>query len=112
MSVQQGTPADKKWRERRRGVRLNSSVQVEIVWRDSLGAETRQSAQTCMVSPYGCLVVLRENLVLDQPVQLTNRANSQTAQAVVVWKGRERSEGWELGIELLKPEMDFWGMDL
>jgi hypothetical protein len=83
-----------------------------MAWRDSLGAEQRRNAHTCIVSPYGCLVVLRENLGLDQPLQLTNLANSQTAQAIVVWKGREGAEGWELGIELLQPEMGFWGLDL
>lgn len=112
MPVQQGTPTDKRFRERRRGVRLNSTVQIEIAWRDALGAEQRRSTHTCMVSPYGCLVVLPENLVMDQPIQLTNLANSQTSPAIVVWKGRERAEGWELGIELTKPEMDFWGLDL
>ena len=43
---------------------------------------------------------------------LTNRNNQQTCSAIVVWSGKQRAEGWELGIELLDPAMDFWGMDL
>jgi hypothetical protein len=30
----------------------------------------------------------------------------------VVWKGGGRSDGWEYGIELISPEMDFWGLEL
>lgn len=112
MSFREEVPADNKWRERRRGVRVNSSVGVKIAWHDPEGNEGHREALTRMVSPHGCLVVLPENLALDQPIQLTNLANSQSAHAVVVWKGRERVEGWELGIELVNPETDFWGLDL
>ena len=112
MPIDQVTPPEKKWRERRRGVRVNSRVGVNIAWRDAEGKEHQRDALTRMVSPYGCLVVLPENLALDQPLQLTNLANAQAAHAVVVWKGRERVDGWELGIELVNPETDFWGLDL
>jgi len=112
MSFHEVIPPEKKWRERRRGVRVNSRVGVEIVWHDPEGKECRREAITRMVSPYGCLVVLPENLALEQPVQLTNFANSQSAQAMVVWKGPERVEGWELGIALMNTETDFWGLDL
>jgi len=29
-----------------------------------------------------------------------------------VWKGNPRPEGWEYGIELVGPDMDFWGLEL
>jgi len=36
----------------------------------------------------------------------------QTNPAVIVWRGNERAEGWELGIELINPQMGFWGVEL
>jgi hypothetical protein len=58
------------------------------------------------------LVVLRQCLDVDQQIRVTNLMNRQSNLAVVVWRGSERTEGWELGIELIDPEMNFWGLDL
>lgn len=109
------TPADTppaKFRERRRGVRLNSRVPVRIEWNQTDGAATQHEAHTRVISPYGCLVVLPQDLSLDQGVQLINLVTSQSLPALVVWKGKPRAEGFELGIELQDPEMDFWGLEL
>lgn len=105
----QSWPANK---EKRRGVRLNSRVPVGVEWEDGAGAKFRKQACTCVVGSYGCLVVLPENLPLEQRVRVVNLANEQTLVGIVVWKGSMRSEGWELGIELAQPPMDFWGLEL
>jgi hypothetical protein len=57
-------------------------------------------------------VVLPQNLEVDQRIQVTNLVSSRASPAVIVWRGHERAEGWELGIELIDPEMGFWGLDL
>ena len=98
-------------REKRRGVRVNSRVPVVIEW-DLGGTLQRGEAHTRIVGHYGCLVVLPQGLDVDQRVQVTNLVSRQSNPAVVVWRGNERSEGWELGIELINPEMNFWGLDL
>jgi hypothetical protein len=97
--------------EKRRGVRLNSCVPVAVEW-DGGGEIRRGEAQTRVVGPYGCLVVLRQDLQVDQHIQIINLVSRQTNPAVIVWRGHERAEGWELGIELINPQMDFWGLDL
>jgi hypothetical protein len=97
--------------EKRRGVRMNSQVRVAVEW-DSGGGLRRGEAHTRVVSPYGCMVVLPQHLNVDQRIQVTNMLSSQSNPAVVVWRGSERAEGWELGIELINPEMNFWGLDL
>ena len=97
--------------ERRRGARVNSRVPVAIEW-DLGGTLRREEAQTRVVGPYGCLVVLRQCLDVDQQIRVTNLVSRQSNSAVVVWRGSERTEGWELGIELMDPEMNFWGLDL
>ena len=104
--------AELKWCERRRGVRMNSRVRVAVEWQGADGKEVRQETVTCMVSPYGCLVVLGHNLPLEQQVRVTNLERRENVPAMVVWKGNERAEGWEHGIELKNPEVDFWGLEL
>lgn len=100
-----------KYRERRRGVRVNSRVPVAIEW-SRQGAFIRQEAHTRVIGPYGCLVVLPDDLHIEERIRLTNLMNQNKLDAVVVWKGNRRPEGWELGIELQNPPMDFWGLEL
>jgi len=98
-------------REKRRGVRVNSRVPIMVEW-DTCGETRCGEAQTRVVGPYGCLVVLPQNLEIDQRIHVTNLVSRQANPAVIVWRGNERAEGWELGIELINPEMGFWGLDL
>ncbi|MGD0907028.1 MAG: hypothetical protein ABSA96_05575 [Candidatus Acidiferrales bacterium] len=98
-------------RNKRRGVRVNSRVPVAVEWNSS-GERRRGEAQTRVVGPYGCLVVLPQNLDVQQQVHLTNLVNKLSNPARIVWRGNEGAEGWELGIELIDPEMGFWGLEL
>jgi hypothetical protein len=101
-----------KYREKRRGRRMNSRVQIRLEW-DSEGGE-RRSLETCtrIVNPYGCMVVLTDSLELEQRVAVKNLATEASNAAVVVWKGDQQPEGWEYGVELIAPDMDFWGLEL
>ncbi|MCL6481765.1 MAG: PilZ domain-containing protein [Firmicutes bacterium] len=103
---------DGGYRQRRRGVRVNSRVPVAVEWTQPDGTAQRQQAYTCVIGPYGCLIVLPQELKLEQRIQITNLINQNKVDAVVVWKGNHRPEGWELGIELQNPQMDFWGLEL
>jgi len=98
-------------REKRRGVRVNSRVPIAVEW-NAGGELLRKEAQTRVVGPYGCMVVLPMNLEVSQTIQLTNMVSKQTNPARIVWRGLERAEGWELGIELINPQMGFWELDL
>lgn len=112
MGFRSETPSELKWRERRRGVRMNSRVPIVVEWNTAEGAAEREEAITRIVSPHGCLVVFRHDLPLDQRLRVTNLDRQATAEALVVWRGHERAEGHELGIELVNPEIDFWGLEL
>ncbi|HUC54543.1 MAG TPA: hypothetical protein VMR90_10875 [Candidatus Cybelea sp.] len=91
---------------------MNSRVPVRLAWDDESGKRISVEAHTRIVNPYGCMVVLTESLDLEQRVALTNLITQASNAAVVVWKGNERPDGWEYGVELVAPEMDFWGLDL
>lgn len=98
--------------DRRRGVRMNSRVPVALVWRDAAGSSLRDQAHTRIINPYGCLVVFPKDIPLEQEVEVINLASNQSNPGVVVWRGKARPEGYELGIELVDPSMEFWGIEL
>jgi hypothetical protein len=100
-----------RYSEKRRGNRMNSRVRVRAEW-EADGQTAYAEAFTRVVNPYGCMVILKSSLELNQRLSLTNLATGTSNASVVVWKGNPRPEGWEYGIELLAPEMDFWGMEL
>lgn len=101
-----------KYREKRRGRRMNSRVQVRLEWETGAGKCHAIETHTRIVNPYGCMVVLSDSLELEQRLALTNLATQASNAAVVVWKGNEQPEGWEYGVELVAPDMDFWGLEL
>ena len=98
--------------EKRRGHRMNSRVPVRLEWDVTSGKRETVEAHTRVINPYGCMVVLAQSLDLEHRLALTNLANGASNAAVVVWKGNPRPDGWEYGVELVAPEMDFWGMEL
>ena len=57
-----------------------------------------------MVSP--------RELDVQQRVRVTNLATQQRSEAVVVWKGMHRDDGWDLGVELVAADLDFWGVEI
>jgi hypothetical protein len=97
--------------DKRRGHRMNSRVPVRLEW-DASGKRQSVETHTRVVNPYGCMIVLSESLNLEHRIALTNLINGASNAAVIVWKGNPRPDGWEYGVELVSPEMDFWGMEL
>lgn len=96
---------------RRRGGRTNCSVPVELGWMSDAG-EKMTRANACVVNFCGCMLIAESDVPLNQQVILTNQATRRSVEAVVVWKGKQRREGWELGIELIGVDSDFWGIEL
>jgi hypothetical protein len=98
--------------EKRRGHRMNSRVPVRLEWDVTSGERQSVEAHTRVINPYGCMVVLAHSLDLEHRLALTNLTSGASNAAVIVWKGNARPDGWEYGVELVAPEMDFWGMEL
>lgn len=91
---------------------MNSRVPVAIEWNGSAGPLHSETGFTRVVNHYGCLLVSPKELELQQRVRVTNLATRQAADAVVVWKGVQRSDGWDMGVELVAADLDFWGVEL
>jgi len=97
--------------EKRRGVRLNSRVPIAVEW-DAEGHTQRGESKTRVIGPYGCMAVLPQELQVEQRISVINLVSSQASPGIIVWRGHQGAEGWELGIELINPQMGFWGIDL
>jgi len=104
--------AGAQYGDKRRGRRMNSRVPVRLEWDVSSGKRQSVEAFTRVVNPYGCMVVLSESLELEHRLALINLATDTRNAAVIVWKGNQQPEGWEYGVELVAPDMDFWGLEL
>jgi hypothetical protein len=91
---------------------MNSRVPIRLEWGEEASSRKSVEAITRTVNPYGCLVFLTEIFELDQRLALTNLATQTSNAAIVVWKGNQQPEGWEYGIELVAPDMEFWGIEL
>ena len=90
--------------------RVNSRVAVAVEW-NNLGKDLRAEGYTVDISPKGCLAVIPHGFDVGQSLRLVNLMNQISCEAVLVWRGHEGRTGWELGLELQDPNLDFWGLD-
>jgi hypothetical protein len=112
MALGEGLPRDIRTRSKRRGPRMNSRVPVTIEWNGRAGPLHFESGFTRVVNCYGCLLVSPKEIDVQQRLRVTNLATRRAANGVVVWKGGQRDDGWDLGVELVAADLDFWGVDL
>jgi hypothetical protein len=94
----------------RAGVRVNSRVRVAVEWAEA-GQTMRAEGYTMDISPKGCLAVVPQGFTVGQRLRLVNLVNKNVSEAVLIWRGHEGRSGWELGLELREPSLEFWGVD-
>lgn len=90
---------------------MNSRVPVMIEWNGTVGLLHFETGFTRVVNTYGCLLVSPKEIALREKLTLTNLATRQKTEGVVVWKGTQRPDGWDLGVELVSANLDFWGIE-
>ncbi len=107
-------PRDIRMRPRRRGPRMNSRVPVAIEWSGHAGPavysepgfhSSRQRKRLLTCEPEGTL-----NCSSVCGSRICPRGGQ--LKAVVVWKGVQRPDGWDMGIEIVTHNQDFWGVEL
>jgi hypothetical protein len=112
MASVENLPKDSRSRQRRRGPRMNSRVTVAIEWHRTAGFSDIEAGFTRVVTGHGCLLVSRTEPQLAQRLRVTNLSTRKSADGLVVWKGLKRSDGWDVGVELIATDCDFWGVEL
>ncbi len=100
----------KSMQHHRARARLNSRVPVAIEWTEG-GKPLRAEGYTIDVSAKGCLAVVPQDFAAGQRLRLINLTNQNSCEAVPVWCRDEGPKGWEVGLELQEPGLDFWGLD-
>src|SRR5277367_7625 len=95
----------------RSGIRVNSRAKVVVEWVER-GETHRVEGYTMDIGPKGCLAVVPQGFAVGQKMKLENSINGKRADAVLIWRGHEGRSGWELGLELVGAETDFWGVEL
>jgi len=95
-------------REPRRGVRFDSRQNRVIEWEDAQGQSHKIEGTTRVVGAFGCKLVLPHGLPLGQRISILDGARCSNSLGTIVWKGKERPEGCEMGVELVAPNMDVW----
>lgn len=91
-------------------LRVNSRVPIAIEWTEG-GQTLRAEGVTMDVSMKGCMAVVPQGFAVGQRLRVVNKVNSQTCEAVLIWRGHEGRTGWELGLELQSPPAEFWGVE-
>jgi hypothetical protein len=94
----------------RSGARVNSRVRLELQWSEA-GAVHTVDGYTVDISPKGCLAVAPQGFAVGQKLKLRNTSNHKEADAMLIWRGHEGRAGWELGLELVNPPAEFWGVE-
>ena len=105
-------PKDMRTRRKRRGPRMNSRVPLVLEWNLKIGASYSESGFTRVVNGHGCLLVTQTEPEIKQRLRVTNLLTNHSAEGLVVWKGLQRTDGWDVGIELQASDYDFWGVEL
>lgn len=110
MAPLQNPNLDSRVRHARSAGRVNSRVPVALEWTEE-GRTLRAEGLTVDISPKGCLAVVPQGFTVGQKLRIVNLTNQLACEAVLIWRGHEGRTGWELGIELQSPAVDFWGLD-
>jgi hypothetical protein len=93
-----------------RARRVNSRVNIAVEW--AVSQETKRAeGYTMDISPKGCLAIIPQALTVGQELRLVNLLSGVSCPALMIWRGHEVGKGWELGLELVNPPMDFWDLD-
>jgi len=101
---------DLRMKQLRAGKRVNSRVPVAVEWEEARARHTAEG-WTVDISPNGCLAVVPQGFAVGQKLDLVNLVNKNVAKAILIWRGHEGRTGWELGLELVDPPDDYWGLD-
>ncbi len=98
-------------RERRRGERVLIRIPIMLfgVTRDN--RHVPEEAETAVISRTGALLRAHSAFKPGSTVELTNGFSKQSDKFKVVWASETQKQGhFDLGVEMLTPRDDFWGI--
>ena len=94
--------------EKRRSSRVTLAVPIRVDGENIAGEKFIVSTITQVLSQYGCLVHLEEDVIIDQTLVLMNEHTRQSVQARIVSTRRHRNGHKYVGVEFISPSENFW----
>ena len=91
--------------------RINSRVNLAVEWRED-SRDLHAEGFSVDVSAQGCLAIVPQGFAVGQKLRVVNLLNNKMSDAVLIWRGHEGRQGWELGLQLVNPPEGFWGIEL
>jgi hypothetical protein len=98
------------WGPRRRGSRLTLDIGVEVYGKGSDGKIFLEHTRTRVVSAYGALVELSQEVLLDQAVVVICKRNRQEMRCRVVYREEAAPGAAHVGIAFETHAPRFWGV--
>jgi hypothetical protein len=98
----------------RQSDRINFRMPVEASWANGGGAETKQKAETMLVSRNGGVLRLKDKLFSGQELTIRRQGEGdhwKVARARVVAEIDQDGDGFLYAIAILDPRADFWDID-
>ena len=98
----------------RQSDRVSFRMPVEASWANGSGAETKQKAETMLVSRNGGVLRLKDKLFTGQELTIRRQREGdhwKTARARIVAEIDQDGDGYLYAIAILDPRADFWDID-
>ncbi len=87
---------------------MTLAVPIRIDGETVRGEKFILSTTTTVLSQFGCLINMEEEVMVDQTVVLMNEHTRQSAQARIVSTRRHRNGHKYVGVEFISPCENFW----
>ena len=94
--------------EKRRSSRVTLAVPIRVDGETISGDKFIVSTVTHVLSEFGCLIQLEEEVIIDQTLVLMNEHTRQSAQARIVSTRRHRNGHKYVGVEFISKSDNFW----
>jgi hypothetical protein len=98
--------------ERRRASRVAASIPVKVLFSGSEAHVSSDAAEAIGISRCGALLRTTFSPVLGSRIHLQNGVSQATREFRVVRVSSRRADGlFDLGLEILNPSRNFWGLE-
>jgi hypothetical protein len=97
--------------EKRRSSRVTLAVPIRVDGETVTGEKFILTTTTSVLSQFGCLLLMEEEVMVDQTVVLMNQHTRQSVQARIVSTKRHRNGRKYVGVEFISPSENFWRLN-
>ena len=87
---------------------MTLAVPIRVDGETVTGEKFILSTTTTVLSEFGCLINMEEEVIVDQTVVLMNEHTRQSAQARIVSTRRHRNGRKYVGLEFISKSENFW----